>query len=129
MLTRHSGQMTLGSFISRLKELDENTLILFRDSRVDRTYIVSDFSSYRGYYEDLAIEPEVFALHNRHRAVASNVLHMAKTCLGKSFCGYKGGEYVMNKGTALWLSSYGVATGMRVCGVSDDGHFLVDLED
>ena len=37
----------------------------------------------------------------------SDILEMAKECIGKTFTGYKGGEFLMLEDTPLWISNYG----------------------
>ena len=57
-------------------------------------------NSFRGDYEDVAFEP------------ASNVtvgamLAHAKSALGSTFYGYKGGKYTMGEYTECWIAEYG----------------------
>lgn len=56
--------------------------------------------SYRGYYEDVAFEPE------RNVSVGSMLEH-ARSALGATFQGYKGGQYTMHEYTDCWIASYG----------------------
>jgi hypothetical protein len=95
---RTATQMTLGAFISALEALDGNREILG----------VGDPISYRGYYSDLAFEPE------ESTAPVREVLAKARACMGEVFTGYKGGDFQMGKNTPLWLSEYGVASGLRI---------------
>lgn len=56
--------------------------------------------SYRGYYDELAFEP---ATNTR----AGDMLADAQAALGKTFTGYKGGDYEMQSWTDCWLAEYG----------------------
>ena len=56
--------------------------------------------SYRGYYDQLAFEPS-------ENVTVGEMLKCAKDSLGKTFTGYKGGEYEMGEYTDVWLSEYG----------------------
>ncbi len=56
--------------------------------------------SYRGYYEDLAFEPKA-------NVTVQHMLDCAKSALGKTFSGYKGGDYTMGEYTDVWLAKYG----------------------
>ena len=58
-------------------------------------FVPSGVSSYRGYYEDLAIE---FEEKYPYPTVAV-VLKMLKDCIGKAFMGYKGGNHTMDSYT------------------------------
>ena len=63
--------------------------------------------SYRGYYFDVAFEPE------RNVTVASMLAH-AKSALGATFTGYKGGEYVMGPHTDCYIAQYGECYGDKI---------------
>ena len=56
--------------------------------------------SYRGYYDQLAFEP---ATNTR----AGDMLAAAQSALGKTYTGYKGGDYEMHSWTECWLAEYG----------------------
>lgn len=70
--------------------------------------------SYRGYYEDLAFAPA-------ENVTLRSMLEAARSALGSTFTGYKGGEYEMGEYTDCWIAEYG--------DVSDDkiGDFLLDF--
>ena len=106
-LVRAATQMTLGKLIKRFGELPAGLMI---DSLGPH--------SYRGYYCDLALEPYRLA----SRQTVADTLNMLKDCVGREFEGYKGGEYVMDENTPVWIASYGCC-GERIMGVNDDGTF------
>lgn len=56
--------------------------------------------SYRGYYDELAFVPE-------ENTTVGEMLKEAKDALGKTFFGYKGGDYKMDKDTPVWLAHWG----------------------
>lgn len=58
--------------------------------------------SYRGYYERVAFSPAL------NVTVASMLAH-ATSALGKTFQGYKGGDYVMDEHTLCHVAEYGCA--------------------
>lgn len=53
--------------------------------------------SYRGYYEDLAFEP-------KENVTVSEMLASAKSALGQTYDGWKGGEYEMVGCERVWLA-------------------------
>lgn len=56
--------------------------------------------SYRGYYEQLAFEPA--------RDVPITVMYnAARSALGVTYEGYKGGDYTMTEDTDCWLATHG----------------------
>lgn len=77
----------------------------------DQTYIAplgfGSPHSYRGYYFDLAFEPA------ENVTVASMLTH-AKSALGATFTGYKGGEYTMGEYTDCYIAGYGESGGDRI---------------
>lgn len=56
--------------------------------------------SYRGYYQDLAFEPAC-------GITVGEMLNAARSALGKTYCGYKGGEYTVDGYTTCWIAEYG----------------------
>ena len=68
--------------------------------------------SYRGYYEDLSID------YNPGQPIAVKVLlKMLEESIGKTYFGYHGGEYIMNRKTLVWVAKY-----------SHTGRMLVDIK-
>lgn len=56
--------------------------------------------SFRGYYEQLAFEP-------RRNITIGEVLAAARSALGATYEGYKGGEYTMTEWTTCWIANEG----------------------
>lgn len=77
--------------------------------------------SYRGYYCDLSFEP------TEATQTAGNLLATARGCMGKSFEGYKGGDYMMGETTPLWLSPWGDASGLRLVGLNTNGDIVAPI--
>jgi hypothetical protein len=67
--------------------------------------------SYRGFYEQLAFEPA-------ENIQVSEMLAAAKDALGRTFEGWKGGDYKMHDYTDCWLAEMGC------CGETIGAHFL-----
>ena len=72
--------------------------------------------SYRGYYDHLAFgwcdSDERDSLDTVGK-LRSNV----SDAMGRTFEGYKGGDFVMHRGTPLWVAEYGRSDSTAVCGV------------
>lgn len=62
--------------------------------------------SYRGTYSELAFEP-------KRNATAGEMLEAARSALGATYIGYKGGEYTMGEYTPVHLAYYG-STGEEI---------------
>lgn len=56
--------------------------------------------SYRGDYQQLAFEP-------KKNVTIGSMLQNAKSALGDTFTGYKGGEFEMDEYTDCYLADYG----------------------
>ncbi len=63
--------------------------------------------SYRGDYSQLAFAP------TKNVTVASMLQH-ARSALGQTFEGYKGGEFKMDKWTDCYINEYGESGGDRI---------------
>lgn len=59
--------------------------------------------SYRGYYDKLAFEP------TNHTTVGQMLAH-ARSAMGATFTGYKGGEYTMGEWSDCYIARYGQAS-------------------
>lgn len=59
----------------------------------------TDPHSYRGYYDQLAFEPKA-------NVTVNQMLTEAKSAIGQTFIGYKGGGFLMMKSTNVWLAEY-----------------------
>ena len=114
-IQRRGYHLTLGDAIAALDAAEDGLPVEF-----DCGGSPQDVSSYRGYYDDLALEPgaqstPVIKLRQR--------LHQA---LGETFHGYKGGEYVMDAGTPLWCAGWG-RCGRAVTGIDARGDRVILL--
>src|SRR3954453_3722902 len=78
-------------------------LIKFLEGYPPETKVPMGFGephSFRGYYEDVAFEPVA-------DTTVGEMLAHAKSALGKTFQGYKGGDFQMNEYTYCWIANYG----------------------
>ena len=107
-----SKQMTIGELISALKRKDQDASIRF-----DWIYTIPSggVHSYRGYYEDLAIG--YGKANYKDDPKVADVVRWLGDALGKTFQGYKGGEYTMSENTAVWVADYGETGGVGIVDV------------
>lgn len=106
--TREDYHMTLGAVIAALDGADKDMPVVLSD---DTTRGPGKARSYRGYYSDLAFSPE------RPTTVGA-FLEACRSALGKTFEGYKGGDFVMDESTPLWIAPYGESTDRAIIGSS-----------
>lgn len=69
--------------------------------------IAKNCHSYRGYYSDLAFE--------HGETTVADLLKCCRKAIGSTFVGYKGGEYVMDEHTSVYVAEYGCC-GRILCG-------------
>lgn len=121
-----SKQLSLGDLISRIEHL---TTINNLNKKNCAGGIVFDFYdlvpteliSYRGYYNELALECD------KGYISIIDFLNLLKSAIGKEFYGYKGGTYIMDKETPVWVSAYGESSSTIIVDAIYDGHWSIRL--
>lgn len=117
-----SDQLLLGELILKLEAVKDKSKPLFIDTG-DRPMGVD---SYRGIYRELAIQTERKGryygdiketteygdIHERiyigkENPTVSEWIEVLKEAIGKTFEGYKGGDFTMSKNTPVWLAEWG----------------------
>lgn len=90
--------MNLGDLITRLAAADPNQVV---------RHGFHNPHSYRGDYWDLAFEPTP-------NITVAEMLTAARSALGTTYQGYKGGDFTMREHTWCWLSEQGDASGETI---------------
>lgn len=83
--------ITLGSWINLLEKAEQSKVIRFA---------LKDLHSFRGEYGHLAIA-------SSYDVAVADMLKEAKSVVGKTLPGYKGGEYVMGEHTEIHFALFG----------------------
>ena len=105
-----TNQLSLGALIERLELLIPNQKAI-KEKYGKEAGVHYDFEylhptsidSWRGSYNELALN---FSQEGEYMRI-SDFLSMLKDCLGKTFQGYKGGDFIMSKDTPIWVANYG----------------------
>lgn len=101
-------QMTLGQLIEQLEKMNPESGVI---CSTDTSMVFTTFDSYRGYYEDLALGYVAKDYYEEKKDgeihTVKDFLEEAKSCLNKKFYGWKGGEFVMDADTPLWVANSG----------------------
>lgn len=109
----------LGLLIKQLEMCEKDLPVVF-----DFGGLVPDsIDSYRGYYEQLAISWIDRGAQNR--ISVGEIISILKNAIGKTFYGYKGGEYEMNEFTPVWAAQYGDCTSTAITGALNVGWQVV----
>lgn len=126
----NSDQLTLGEMILKLEP------IVARQGEVIEKYkeeakVEYDFGrlfpttidSWRGSYAELALD--YTEDDSKSEMKVSDFLQMLKDAVGKTFEGYKGGDFTMNKRTPVWVANYGKANNTAVIDIVDGDYFVM----
>lgn len=106
-----TGQLTLGMLIQQLRDIEDAEKEVFFDFGHDRRYPVG-FISWRGIYRELALTYED---HNNYGPMSvGEFLSLCEKTVGEEFYGYKGGEFIMDESTPIWVDNYGEANSIAL---------------
>jgi hypothetical protein len=103
-------RLSLGEFLDVLERQPEADLVLFDFGGMVPTRV----NSYRGYYEDLAI-----GFGDVDTPKVAEVLKELRSAIGKTFEGYKGGNYRMGRNSRLWVANYGRTSDTVITGIAE----------
>jgi hypothetical protein len=127
-----SPQLSLGELIQELEKVG------IYDSVGKPKHVCFDFGSalpttldsWRGSYDELALGYTLSGYDGSasfEDSTAPVLLNELKSAIGKEYTGWKGGDYVMNEKTPLWVDNSGNANNTGIVGVLDCGWRLVIL--
>lgn len=106
-MERGNYHLTLGGLVKVLETADPDMWVIYDLMEPSSP---SAPESYRGYYIDLSFPPSSTPI------TVKEFLREAKDAIGKTFEGYKGGDFEMHSDTPLWASDYGSASGIAIMG-------------
>ena len=125
---KNSPQLLLGEIILKLEAVNNKKLPLYIDL-MDKKPMGID--SWRGSYDELAIQTESFGSYQtevvehefsdgekfyKHKSfgcenpTVEQWNEVLKEAVGKTFTGYKGGDFLMSKNTPVWLAENGASS-------------------
>lgn len=108
--------MRLGYFIEALKKIPSDTLVIFDFCNFSPTTL----DSYRGYYDHLAFDYEQDVTKE-----VKDILPICEEAMGKTYEGWKGGEFIMGQETPLWVSRRGESGNTAIVGIWHLPHVAV----
>lgn len=112
--------MTLGAMIRALEHCKPDAIVRFDFCGM----VPGQLDSYRGYYEELALG---FKDSSNGDVTVSDLLAELNRANGKTFTGWKGGDYVMGLDTPVWVDNPGHSNGTTICGIRDcDWKVIID---
>lgn len=105
------GTVSLGGLIDALKRRDQTHIVSLGFEHM----VPTSLESYRGFYDHLALG---FADHSDWPKVA-HLVDMLEKAVGESFCGWKGGDYTMDRETPVWVANPGNTGSTAIVGIAD----------
>jgi hypothetical protein len=117
-------QLTLGELIEKIE-----SIVKYQKDREEEADVVYDFEylfptsidSWRGSYDELALDWS----SDGDRMKVSSFLKMIKECIGKTFVGWKGGDFIMDKDTPIWIANSGNAGSTALIDVVNNGYEVI----
>lgn len=121
----NSPQISLGELIKQIEQIG------IERSNGDDRHVYYDFcsaipttlNSFRGYYEELAL-----GYVHQGQMTAKDLLSKLKTAIGKSFTGWKGGNFIMTESTPIWVANSGHVDFTGIVGVKQSKYGSIIIE-
>ena len=118
-----SPQLLLGELILKLEAV--NTPCKDgseKEVRFDFGYFrPTNLDSWRGIYAELALGYS----ETEKDITVNELIKILKEAIGKTYTGYKGGDFVMGKNTPIWVSNYSESPSTGIIGVKDLGWLII----
>lgn len=102
--------MKLGEIIDTLEQFDPTVKVRFSDGSIPGV-----FMSWRGSYDQLTLAP---ADESDKLPTVGKLLAAAREADGRTFTGYKGGDFLMDRETPVWADDYSRSDHNIIAGVS-----------
>ena len=104
--------LTVGELREKLESfVERDTKVVFENGH----NVPNRFDSYRGYYHHVALDTDGMSFDKE-----VSVNDLLQTCIsiqGSFVTGYKGGEFEIRDTTPVWVSDYGIASGIALTDV------------
>lgn len=107
---------TVGQVLEKLKSFDPEKQVRFAFCMLSPTKLMS----YKGYYDQAAIGFD----DNETMTVADMINDLEQAIDGRTFTGYKGGEYKYNLDTPLHVDNYGRCTSTDIKSIKEHEYYV-----
>lgn len=106
--------MTIKEILDKLEKANKDLPVFLTNTL--SVELTGEVHSWRGDYSQLALGYDLYGRVEKPVTVGK-LKDLLKSCIGKKFIGYKGGEFLMSKRTSVYLDNYGECT----------GHYIYDI--
>lgn len=94
-----SEQISLGELLLKLEAIADKTKPVVFDFN---GFVPTSLDSWRGIYAEIS-----FHYEQVEPKTVSQIIEMVKEAIGKTYEGYKGGDFTMSRQTPVWVANYG----------------------
>lgn len=119
----NSDQLTLGEILSKCEAIAKNDRGDKDEPCVQFDFehlYPTDIDSWRGSYDELSLS---FSSGFGEMKLSA-FIELLTSAVGKEFTGWKGGEYIMNRHTPVWVANPGNSGNTAVVEVVDQGYVV-----
>lgn len=129
-----SPQLTLGEIIEKLERIHLNKDAMIEkydhEARVEYdfgTAFPTTLDSWRGAYRELALGYELSEYDGEQFAhkTLTDLLEELKGAIGKTYTGWKGGDFVMDDSTPVWVANSGNAGNTAIVDIVDNEYSVI----
>ncbi len=117
-----SKQLSLGELIAKLEGIGDKTV------NIEFAFVYAyptTLDSWRGSYDELALG-FAFEREENEPTVESLLKHLVES-VGRTFVGWKGGDYIMGKTTPVWVANPGDSGQTAIVDIIDAGwHIFIE---
>lgn len=124
-----SPQLTLGELIDALKEIPTKWGSDKQDVTVEFDFeyaVPTGLDSWRGSYSELAINFDFLGYEKFDEKTTDmklkDFIKMLEGAVGKTYTGWKGGDFTMSRETPIWVANNGNIGNTGVIGVMNQGY-------
>ena len=123
-----SDQLTLGEIIAKIEPIAAGAESFKKDCGYE-PIVMFDFGnlhpsgidSWRGIYAELALN----YTEEGNAPTVTEFLTSLKEAVGKTYTGYKGGEFTMSRHTPVWVANYGNSGNTAVIEIINNGYVVI----
>lgn len=115
---QESPQLTLGELLLWLENLKDKKKKVFFN--FDDAYPL-DLQSWRGSYAEICFDYE----SGGTAPTVEQVITEVESAIGKTFHGYKGGDFRMGRHTPVWVAHYGQSNDTGIVGVKEEDEKVI----
>ena len=112
-----SPQILLGELIAKLESCDPAAKVRYDFDKA----VPTTLHSWRGIYAELSLDFD----ETGTPPTVADLLEELRGAVGKTYGGYKGGDFVMGKGTPVWVAHWGDAGNRGIVGVEAKGKGVI----